>query len=206
VGLNLLFCLLQLRNSDHFLFLPLGITNNGKASVLRVPGDETGRFFSGLLWKMMNFAKDKELNNLMDIFDFTSGQLTPGLTPTISIPLIWGQYLSNYNPIDNFRMQPIIDRKSFEAGGYYAFKKMVQWTMNQTGQFKFMTHDPSNKSTLEGIFNLTPIVNRFIKISDYGETEKINRLLDNQVKERAEIRIKRDELLKKKYPWARKKN
>ncbi len=180
-------------DKTNYTVIPLG-EYNGKGVAMKIPSDESGRLISAVMWKMMNFAKDQELKNLTDIFSFGAGQL-PSVTPVIDIPTTWIQYLSGRNPYDNWAGKLIIDDDTWNIGGGAALSKMVQWTINETGLTKFSTYDPSSNTTIENIVKLVPIINRFIKISNYGQTEELKKLQQQGVQEDAKIRLKKKELL-----------
>lgn len=154
--------------------IPLGF-RNGKSVSLSVPQDETGRLLSAVFWKMLNFAKEGDAQSLQDIFSLGAGQL-PSVSAAVSVPVGWGQYLSGKNPYDSFRGRNVIDDTTFQAGGGPALKKMVEWTSNTLGLSQFTTYDPSKGDSVEVAVQAIPLLNRMIKISDYGQTEKAKKI------------------------------
>ncbi len=180
-------------DKTNYTLIPLG-EYNGKGVVFKIPSDESGRLISAIMWKMMNFSKNQELKNLTDIFSFGAGQL-PSVTPVLKIPFTWKQYLSGRNPYDSWGGKLLIDEDTWNVGGGAALSKMVQWTLNQTGLTEFSTYDPSFNNTFENIIKVVPIVNRFIKISNYGQTEELKKIQQQGVQEDSKIRLKKKELL-----------
>ena len=88
-------------------------------------------------------------------------------------------------------------------------KKMVYWTIDQGGVARFATYDPANNSTIETVVNLTPGLNKLIKVSDYGLTEKINKELGEDERVKAQFRLNRSpearQFLTRKYRLERMK-
>jgi hypothetical protein len=181
-------------DKTNYIIIPLGIKEDGKAVYMRVPHDETGRLLSAVLWKMMNFAKDRKLESFNQIFSIGAGQL-PSITPAISIPAAWVSYLSGKNPYDAFRGRNVIDDTTFNAGGWRSLQKMLQWTTNSLGIFQFATYDTSTNTTVETVFQMTPLLNRLIKISDYGLQEKENAITREQTKESAQKLLEKREII-----------
>jgi hypothetical protein len=166
-------------DKTNYITIPLG-TRNGKAVYARIPHDETGRLISAIFWKVLNFAKDRNINGLQDIFALGAGQL-PTVTPVINFFQAWTQFLSGKNPYDAFRGRTLISDTVFQAGGMPALKKMVQWSANNFGLSQFTTYDPSKNDTIELAVQILPLLNRILKISDYGLSEK-SMDLTNEIK------------------------
>jgi hypothetical protein len=95
------------------------------------------------------------------------------------------------NPYDFFRGRNVMTDTEFKAGGWPALKKMVQWTANQTGWTRFATYDRSGKTWTEWALEVTPILNRLIKVSDYGLVEKDKRQIAKKESEDARINLMR---------------
>ncbi len=182
-------------DKSNYLIIPLGTNSEGKAVYMRIPHDETGRMISAALWKMMNFAKDRELSQMQDIFAIGAGQL-PSVSPAIGIASNWVQFLSGRNPYDDFRGRPLIDDTTFQAGGWPALKKMLQWTTNTMGVTAFATYDSSKDTTIETTLRLTPLFNRLIKVSDYGLQEQEYKKMDKANKEKARETLQKKDTIK----------
>lgn len=181
-------------DKTNYIIIPLGINEDGKSVYMRIPHDESGRLISAVAWKMMNFVKDKDPKGLSEIFALGAGQL-PNLSPAISIPISWVEYLSGKNPYDWFRGRSIIDDTTFNAGGMRALTKMLKWTSNSLGVSTFATFDTSTQSGVETFFQLTPFFNRLFKISDYGKTEQEYKELDKTTKANAQKLLLRREVI-----------
>lgn len=189
-------------DKTNYTIIPVG-EKEGKTVYVRIPHDEMGRLFSASFWKMANLVKDGgNTKDLMDIFSISAGQL-PSMSPVITIGGVWGQYLSGRNPYDDFRGRNIIDQTTFDAGGVPALKKMVQWTTNNFGLTKFATYDTSKNTTLDTTMQITPLLSTMIKISDYGQQEKLNAIGRGQKKLDAQQTLKDREVLAKYVALAR---
>lgn len=183
-------------DKTNYITVPLGETEDGKAVYLRLPHDESGRLMAGMFWKTAMAAYKGKPEELQQVLAFGAGQL-PNLAPGISIANNWWTYLNGKNPYDPFRGQYLISDTAWKAGGWPALKKMVQWTVNQSGQVSFSTYDDKNKSTFEATVQVTPIFNRLIKISDYGETEHLKDIREDIEQKNAQKIIKKSELIDK---------
>lgn len=178
----------------NYLVVPMGWSYDDKgekrkAVYWRIPHDESGRLVAAVSWKLMN-AMRGDPKALQQIVDFGAGQL-PKLAPPITIGANWVAYLSGKNPYDDFRGRPIMPDKVYQAGGRYALTSMVKWTANQMGLASFATHDPSSKSGVESMLEVAPLLNRVIKVSDYGEHEESMKTLTAKQAEDAALSLDR---------------
>jgi len=156
--------------------IPLGITKNGKGVYLRVPTDETSRFFGGIFWKLLNLNKTKNLSN---VFDYMAGQ-APTLNPGLDVFVDIAQYASGQNPYDSFKGRYAIPEKVFEASDIRTHEAFGKYIFNKIGTnvvYRFQYDDGVRvKSEIEKVLNypiLGNIIGRFIKISDYGIREEL---------------------------------
>lgn len=180
-------------DKSNYLVIPMGWSydeKGGRKSVYwRIPHDESGRLAAAVAWKMMN-AMRGEPKALQQIVDFGAGQL-PNIAPPLTIGATWVAYLSGKNPYDSFRGRPLMPDKVQQAGGRYALSAMVKWTINQMGLASFATHDSSAKSSVESTLEVAPLLNRVIKISDYGEQEESMKTLSAKQAEDAALSLDR---------------
>lgn len=150
--------------------IPLGMTEEGKAVYFRLPQDEMGRLLGGIFWKVMSLIKDKELKSVQDIAGLLGGQL-PSMSPEIELISSWAQYLTGKNPYDWFRGREILSDDEQMAGGWYSLKPMIGWTAGKLGIYGATIKAQNDETIWEKVIKFTPIVQRFIRITDYGETE-----------------------------------
>jgi hypothetical protein len=165
-------------DKTNYTIVPLGNDENDKAVYLRIPSDETGRFLSGLLWKMMPHDKQTKLmDSIFDVFSFGAGQF-PNLTPSLTGVGALMQYMSGKNPYDDFRGRTIIPDTEFKAGPNHSFPIMLNWLVKNQGLgIMFPSYSPDNPTGLEKVLNapfVSNILGRWIKVSSYGETETLN--------------------------------
>lgn len=173
--------------------IPLGLDANGKSVYLRLPVDEMGRMTGSLLWKGLNLVDGAGgPTRPADIFDMMAGQ-APNVAPWAS--LIGGavSFLSGHNPYDAFRGRKVIDPTVFNAGGWEAQKKMLEWMWNSAGLgivHRFETREVDLvKTDLQKVIGL-PVLNdflgRFVKVSDLGIREKLRAAGDVESSKRAQ--------------------
>lgn len=160
----------------NYLIIPFGKMKNGRTFYMRMPQDESGRFLGALLWKAMNRS-----SNAADLVDFMAGQ-APTLNPVLGATADAVQYMSGKNPYDWFRGRSVIPDQVFEAGGERSHKAFLKYLANSLGAsvvHQFDTNDLDRaKTDLEkglGLPIASNIVGRFLKVSDYGKFEMIQR-------------------------------
>jgi len=179
----------------NYIIIPLGLTEKGKAVYMRIPQDETGRFFSGVGWKAMNQTFGDKEANMSDFLAYGGGQI-PSMSPYYSLVKKFGQYNVEQNPYDDFRNAPAINKTKWEAGGDYrrnAFLGHV-WdssggkiVMSARGRFSddikeiesdMMSYlQDTSFENLEGFLKVPGIENlvgRFVKVSDQGVREYLD--------------------------------
>lgn len=181
-------------DKTNYLVVPLGETAEGKAVYLRLPQDEMGRFFSALTWKAGN-AINGTLTKPQQVVDIGAGFI-PTASPIFSLAGAWLDYARGVNPYDGFRGRPVLDQTTFQAGGVPAFSKMVMWTMNQSGLTHFTTYDPDRQTKTEYTISLVPVVNRAIRITDYGEAERFGEVSKDVQKDRARRTLEDRDVIK----------
>jgi len=196
-------------DKTNYTIVPLGLDENDKAVYLRVPQDETGRFLGGLLWKILRLNKDKKtVQDVFDIFSFGAGQF-PTFSPSFTGAGALVTYLSGKNPYDSFRNRNIIPNKEFKAGPEHSFPILLKWLgKNQglgifypTNQNYYNEKETELQKTLNKPF-ISNILGRWVKVSSYGEREKLRKTTKKVEKERAVRQIEESKKLEdavKKY-------
>jgi len=193
-GLKRLFDKASEYDKTNYIIIPLG-EMNGKAVYIRIPHDETGRLISSIFWKVAGALQGKP-DQLQQIFAFGAGQM-PQLTPALAIGTGWIQYLSGQNPYEPFRGGNVLTDTEYKAGGGSALKKMVEWTANEFGLTSFFTYTKDSKSTFESIIQLTPVINRLLRVSDSGVSQDLRQIRKSIEQEQAQITLlKRGEFKK----------
>lgn len=178
-------------DKTNYLVIPLSLDQNEKTVYVRIPQDESGRLVGGLIWKAFNLAQGKTdpWNDAMQILSYTGGQL-PSLSPVLGAVGATGQFVSGQNPYDFFRGRNVLTDQEYQAGGAQAGKKFAFWMFEELGGGIFVKPysnsltPPKDGTMTERILSL-PVVanvfNRFLKVSDYGQTETLKGVL-NEVK------------------------
>jgi len=187
----------DLMNFDTY---PIGITKAGKTVYIRVPVDEEARAFGGMMWNILN-ANRKDI--VRNVVDYASGQ-APNLVPSVSIGLMWQQYMSGRNPYDAFRGRNILSDTEFEARDRRAVVKLLKRSANMAGSgiiYRFDTNDPTEiKTKLEEVLDLPILDNllgRWIKISDFGIRQKIREAKQKPRTENARRLLDAKDLIKR---------
>ncbi len=193
-------------DSTNYTIVPLGVDENGKTIYFRLPQDEGGRFVGGMLWKGLHMTQNDQTitNDLSDIFSFTAGNV-PSVAPTVKVGVALADYLSGQNPYDTFRNRNILTDDQYKAGGKYALKPFLGWVFNELGgavfyRFTNSSSVPKDQSSAEKMFNLPVvgnIIGRFVKVSDYGTTEKLNKIKASVQQEQSARRIDENAVVNK---------
>jgi len=174
----------------NYTIIPLGITKEGKALYVRIPDDEFGRFVGGVFWKLLNIKKANVTSDLTDLLSYTGGQL-PSLAPPIEILL---GLIFNY---DLFRGREILNDDERNAGGWYAFNTKTKWTLGKAGVYALSIDYGRERLTWrEKLLRWTPILNRYIRITDYGLKQSARRENIPGKRDQARMNLMYDEIMK----------
>jgi hypothetical protein len=164
----------------NYTVITLGTDENGKTVYIRLPQDEWGRLVGAITWKSLKLLdpdrKKDVISSLMDIFSLGAGQI-PTVSPSINGMGATIQYLSGRNPYDNFRNRNIIPDQEFKAGWKYSLPIFLDWLVKQQGGgIVVPSFTPQGDQTeLQKFLNLpflSNIAGRWVKVSDYGKTER----------------------------------
>jgi Peptidase family M48 len=165
----------------NYLPIPLGL-DDGNAIYIRFPQDDSGRLIGGLVWKLLQGLRgDKEaMQAAHQVLDYTAGQF-PSLTPALTAPAAVTAFVSGKNIYEPFRNRFLFTEEEMAAGGWRKLKKFIGYEFQQIGGGLFWKFYPGEarpeeetrgQTILEAPI-LSNIVGRWIKISDYGRTEKL---------------------------------
>jgi len=192
-------------DKTNFTIIPTGVDKNGKTTYIRVPRAETQRFVGGLFYKIMRTAerKDLKLEDVFDVFDYGAGQL-PNITPLWSGGGALLSYLSGNNPYDSFRNRNIIPEIEFNAGFKDSLPIFVDWFVKNQGAGiilpSYVDKNPTDLQKKLALPFISNVVGRWIKVSDYGQTEANRRITDKIESEAAkktlDTRQKLDDAIK----------
>jgi hypothetical protein len=181
----------------NFAVIPLGNVSTGdtggKTAYLRLPQDEGLRVINGVVGKVISASirsakGDPTAPQLGDVFAGISSQV-PGQNTLIEVGQNWTTFLAGRNPRDDFRNRNILSEDQWLAGGWEATKPMLGWTLGATGITNFFNYDTEADTLTEMTISATPVLNKFLKISDRGVYQ--NDLKLNQADERdmAKVRL-----------------
>lgn len=164
-------------DKTNYIPIPMGWQEGGatgrEAVYLRIPQDETGRLISATMYKLLETLRADNEQDYSQIFDLYSDEL-PTLSPALNTGIKWVEFLGGGNPMDDWRDRPILPsrvQKARRVNSIPALKKMVEWSINQTGITNYATFNEDSKTWNEFILQTTPLLNSAIKISDYGAIE-----------------------------------
>ncbi|MFI0609183.1 MAG: hypothetical protein ACH37Z_14995 [Anaerolineae bacterium] len=184
-------------DKTQFICLPMGWEESGehrrKVRFLRLPMDETTRFFSGLAWKALNGPqanKDAE-DWATDVFAFAKGQV-PGLGPTATLFGEAAQVAAGKNPEDEFRGRPKIRKTEFEAGGsarWGGFLKASLGNFGMVGEAIRNEVETGSKPETRWAQASIPGLNRFFRVSDRGYSEQQDQKRHNADKAKANLKL-----------------
>jgi hypothetical protein len=172
----------------NYHIIPIGLTKSGRSVYLRIPQDEYGRLIGGLMYKTMGatlkaampdrYGKQKPSYGL-DLINYLGGEI-PSASPLIGAMMDVGSYMSGNVPYDYFRGRPAYSKMVGEAGGKREFKEFAKYMSNQMGGGIVHRFKGEDRHEIElqiekwiAIPALSNIIGRWIKVSDYGITEKI---------------------------------
>jgi hypothetical protein len=177
-------------DKSNYTIIPLGFDKTGKTIYLRIPHDETGRLMGGLMWKIIGKNGDQSLaQDVFDVFSFGAGQF-PNVSPAFTGMEAVITYLAGKNPYDSYRGRNVIPDTEFKAGIKYSLPILLQWLVKNQGLgIIFPSYKPDDPTELEKILTapvLSNILGRWIKVSDYGVIEQLQKVSGNIDQEKAE--------------------
>jgi hypothetical protein len=172
-------------DKSNYFVIPLYLDENGDAVILRMPLDETSRFVGGLLWKTgSKLLGEKDtgfLDHLKDLSNYTAGQ-APGLSPTLGIPADVTNYAAGNNVYDDFRHNLAIPASDYAAGPSdpRVLKQFSTYEWNKLGggvltklPYSDLEKPKTALSEAYGVPFLGPMLQRFVKTTHTGETERL---------------------------------
>lgn len=188
-------------DKTNYTIIPLGKDENGKAIYFRMPQDETGRLIGGIFWKLAGVTQDPkklgDLDTYTNLLSYAGGQ-APSVSPSITAIYNVSSFVSGQNPYDFFRARPVLTDEQMLAGGWEKTKPFLSYMFESLGGSLFVKlyyneTVPKNPSLSERIVSLpvaSNVAGRFVKVSDYGEKEKIREITTEVRSENAKENIK----------------
>jgi hypothetical protein len=185
-------------DKKHYTIIPLWLTDDGKSVYIRIPEDYQGQLFGALIWDIIHgriTGKDGAIKTLSEALPY---QLHPALQVGSDL---FQYYIMGNNPQDEYRGRPVIPNLAYETGGIEAHKAMARHAWRNVGG-KLIYEPPfdieKKRSTSEEILNTFPfsIIGTFIKISDRGQAEQLDRIINDIRRRGAETALSRQMLIK----------
>jgi len=136
-----------------------------------------------------------------DVLGDAWGSTVGDWNPVIQTSTAWGQYMLGRNPHDAYFGTTVVPRREWEAGGWYAGRKMLAWTMDKGGAISDVAHfatgplvgspfEPGVDNTTETKVRSVPGLNRILRISNRGKDAFTWAKLENDEIERARFRLR----------------
>ena len=195
--------------------IPVGTTTTGdygsKTAYLRWPVDEVDRAINGMVYygltsTLRQLKGEKTGIGLGQIAAVPGGEL-PSLNPFISLPAKWAAYSMGMNPIDEHRGRAILTDDELKAGGWPAAKKLIIHSLDKMGVSNFLRYDEKSNTVSEFAVSSTAPINRFLKITDAGESERDRDEVAGAEKAIAQVRVDLSEDVRaatREYSWLQK--
>ncbi len=167
----------------NYTVVPLREDAKGNGIVWRVPMPESNRLIGGIFWKILRLAKgDKDVaETMMQVVDYTAGQI-PSMSPIIEAGTAAAEMAAGRNHYDLFRSRPVLTDDEMAAGGWRKWQKFLLWEFQALGGDIVMKVNVSEKqanrekTAAQMVLEfpiLSNVLGRSIKISQYGETERL---------------------------------
>lgn len=188
-------------DKTNYTIIPMGKDENGKAIYFRMPQDETGRLIGGIVWKLAGIGQDPsklgDLDTYTNLLSYAGGQ-APSVSPSITALYNVSSFVSGQNPYDFFRARPVLTDDQMLAGGWEKTKPFLAYMFENLGGSLFMKlyynetvpKDPSLSERIVSLPIASNVAGRFVKVSDYGEKEKIKEITGEIRSENAREQIK----------------
>jgi len=173
----------------NYIPIPLFWGENGEGNVtyFRMPQGDAGRVVGAVFYLagMSGANGRKFISGLVSVLDYTSGQM-PSITPMISGPKSILEMATGQNPRDQFRGRNVLTADEQSARGWPAWKKFLGWEFQQLGGgviWRFYPGEriPERKTLGQTIIELpilSTVLGRFIRITQYGDTERIRNAVE----------------------------
>lgn len=204
-------------DKTNYTTVPLALREDGKGVYLKLPNDELGRILGGVLWKIINIAKDQPGGDIGPLFDYMAGQ-APTVSPLYQAIFQTMAVALSRNPVDHFRNRPVVNETEFEAGGYRRWAAFANHLWNNAGggllirdlprrvlpetlsgkRRKLREAEQANarswlEQTLRMPSGMLNPVQRFLKISDQGHSDRLRALVKDIRQERSQSMVAMNE-------------
>lgn len=207
-----LFRRISRRFRDNYDVVPIGLVDDGgeeKTVFLSIPTDDVSRFMGAVWGRMLQTAFAAAGGDAPDgsatqaasaTLGEAWGQLVPNFNPLLDLAAKWQQFATGVNPYDDFAGQSVVPDREWSAGGWYATRKMLAWSIDKfgvagdvvqpfTGSYLGSSYDPGTDTTLETSVRSLPGVSRLLRVSNRGLSEEEWAGFENDERERERFRL-----------------
>ena len=195
-------------DKTNYYCIPLGSTESGKTVYMTIPKEQNTQMISNVMRKSLNFAEEKNPANFKEIISSASQQSPVGnINPLIEQLYNWNDFLQGSgDPKDFYKGREILTPTERLAGGWPAWKKMLEYTLGDMGAniwYKFPNDIRGYKSDFEKAYDIPVLgrgLNTFIRVSDRGQSEDLHDIIQEKrvenAKETLQIHDKINESIK----------
>lgn len=189
-------------DKQSYSIIPVGINNAGKAVYIRVPQDYEGQNWGAIAWALANgrvMGDGGALDKASGFIPYTPSSLNPYIKVGADL---FTYYVRGQNPVDDFRGRDVIPPKAFAVGGLEANKYMVQDIWGKLGgNTIYSPNDYSDRKddVVEKVLRYPGlnVLGSFLRYSDRGESESYYRNKNDEIKEKAKLSLKAEEMIAK---------
>ncbi|MGE0463431.1 MAG: 2'-5' RNA ligase family protein [Vicinamibacterales bacterium] len=182
----------------NYLPIPLGTDADGRTVYVRIPQDDLGRLVGGLTWKLLQGLRgDAEATQTAyQVLSYMSGQ-APSVTPSVTTAREVVQYATGQNVYDAFRSRFLFTEDELAADDWRKVSKFLGYEFQQIGGgliWRFVPGEtrPREVSTPQRVLELplvSNVVGRWVKVSDFGRTEKLRATRQAVARDEARVRL-----------------
>jgi hypothetical protein len=182
-GIKALYDRIPEYHKTNFITVPIGMTiPQGKTVYLLFPHPHFQQPIGAMFWKALTQREDfmQEAWHALN----QSTPIAPGaVTPFAQLPAKWLQFLEGQNPQDPYRGRSVIPKQIYDAKDKsQMWGHMLRYTWSNLGMSVIYPFDTDNEDEIAGTLGtlyrmpfLSQLLRRFVRVSDYGLSEKLMR-------------------------------
>lgn len=179
-------------DKTNYTIIPLTLDDRGNSVYLRLPRSDVGRMLGGVLRKALlaGSGNMEVAESLAAMLSYLGGQ-APGLTPSLTFGGDVFDFVTGQQVYDDFRNREVFTRDEMDAGLSARAGKFLRYEFQQLGGGVVyrvaVVEQPEDRTPAQKVLELpvvSNLVGRFVRISNYGHTERLRKV---------EADIRRDE-------------
>lgn len=198
-------------DKTNYITVPMGWADKDqrKVRVLRLPLFEGWKWMHGASRKMAQTAIEQQAEPLGQLKEFAGDQIPIGNPFMDSMSALWTFYGSGGNPYDNFRNRPVIGEDEMLTGQGDDAQLWAHVWNNLGGGLVYRFNEPTlyaEETALESGLNkpfVQSTLGRFLKVTNQGWKEQIRDTSAPVEKQRAQDRMRVEEILREMYKAGR---